>query len=242
VNPSASKIADVFACSYPFRPDVELVPDVTGPAAMTGNAIDELVTATMDGVAPSVAEACRRTGAVEVDVEARWPHLRDWMGANLAGAWSAQLWMIYDARTDRTRVVSRDIGRKTKRLPLEVSCIVDLMSQTGPDEATVYDVKTGKPSGAKPEQLATLALAASRWFGVSLVRTGFVFAHKDGVHVEPFSFSAEDLDDHAAKLETYLLEVPTSVPTPGDGCRWCRVKECAPGDAHRKRMGWRRKS
>lgn len=243
MNPSASKISDMMACAYPFRPDVELAPDETGPAGLIGHAIDSLVSAHVAGTDLTPQGAAAAHHADEREVVSRAVHLLPWLEENIhrSALWAAQLWLVWNARTDRAIVVSRDEGRRRKRQPLDLSSIADLAAQTGPDEATVYDVKSGKVSGARPEQLITIAVAARRWYGVSKVRTGFVFAHTDGVHVERFDFSPDDMDEHATRLETYLLEVPTARPTPGTACRFCRVVHCEPGDAHRRKMRWTRK-
>lgn len=238
MNPSASRAADLFACGVPFRTDVKLAPDVSGPPAKIGQAIDRLVTAFVDGEVLSPQEAAKLDAAPEEPVLARWPYLLEWLANNIVGTWLAQPWIVWNARTDRAELITEAEGRKSKRKPFEVSCKADLLSQTGPDEATVWDIKTGAPRGAKPEQLLTLAVGASRHFAVSKVKAGFVFAHEDGVSVQRFSFSAEDLDEHAVRYEAYLLEIPTAVPMPGNACRFCRVIGCDPGDEYRRRLGW----
>jgi hypothetical protein len=154
--------------------------------------------------------------------------------------WSAQLWLVWDARTDRVRATTREEARKTSRAPLEITSALDLVAQTGPDEATVWDVKSGKVAGAKAEQLLTSGVAVRRWFGVSTVKAGFVFAHEDKCFTVPCPMTSRDLDAHAWKLEATMLEVPEAIPTPGEACRFCRVAECGPGDEHRKVMRWRR--
>jgi hypothetical protein len=240
---SASKTAELFQCAYPFRPDVELTPDETGPAARIGNAIDALTVAFVEGAPLSAQEAARRAEADEAPVVARWVHLYPWLADNIQpGVWSAQLWLVWDARTDTTRATTRELARKISRGPLEITSVLDIVAQTGPDEVTLYDVKSGKVAGAKADQLLSNAVAARRYWGVNVVRSAFVFAHEDAAHRVPYEFSSADLDAHAFRLEASMLEVPESQPMPGEACRFCRVAECAPGDAHRKYMGWRRKS
>lgn len=240
---SGSNVADFFRCAYWARHDVELLPDDTGPAAFIGRAIDDLVTAYIDGEVLSAKEAADRHAVDNIGaVERRWSHLLPWLANYIAPPfWTAQLWLVWNADIDRTRATTREALMKEGRAPLEITAVADLIARTGPDEVTVWDVKSGKVAGAKVEQLLTLAVAARRWFGVNTVRAGFVFAHEEKCFPIPSDFSQADLDAHAWRLEASMLEVPEAVPTPGAACRFCRAKECADGEAFRKQMGWRRK-
>lgn len=235
---SASKVAEMFSCGYWARPDVELAPDETGPAARVGNAIDLLTTAFVDGEVLSAQEAARQAKAEESPVVERWSHLLPWLSNNVTGAWAPQLWLVWDAATDTTRATTRERAKKEGRGPLEISAVIDLVSQTGPDEVTLWDIKSGKVAGAKVEQLLTNAVAARRHYGVNRARVGFVFAHTDKCFPVKYEPTPEDLDAHAAKLHAYMLEVPEAQPTPGDACRFCRVVSCAPGDEYRRKMRW----
>lgn len=234
---SASKVWDMLQCAYPFRTDVELVPDVTGPAACDGNAIDELCVDWLSGGGPHVSDVCKKHGASLNRVYALWEQLRPWLDAHMDRMvpWAAQLWLAYDVSTGK----ARKSHRTDKKADTEISAISDFVGHIGPDYLRLDDVKTGKPLGAHVEQLLTNSVAAASFFGVSRVRSRFVFVSEHGVNIEPFEFGPDDLERHANLLHASILEVPESVPTVGNGCRWCRVKECKEGDAFRKRMKWR---
>lgn len=223
----------------PLRLDVDLAQDPKNQAAKDGDGVHLLSEKYVRGTPISVGEACKATGGKQDRVALLWENLIPWLDTlEPFSSWAAEAFYLYNPRTDRCRVSSRD---DKDRDEWEVPAIADLATQDGPNHATVWDIKTGNPSYVKESQLHTLAVAASRWFGVQHVAAGFLFVDERSTHEELRHFDDAKIDRHASYLESLLIYLPDATPKPCASCRWCLVKACPDGDAHRAHMGWRKK-
>ncbi len=237
---SASNVHAFLDCAVPFRLDVALVPDPPGPKANDGKALHRAFELQIKDpeMAPDLRAICASFDADHDRVLSLWMPLLDWLDRQPETKhWAAEMKMLWNARTDTTRVVPNEQS-DDDRAPFEVPAIADAIVHDSANHVTLYDVKTGKPQYAKPHQLAVCAVAASRHYDVTNVTGVFLFVDPKGVHEECHDFDEEAISRWAAQVEANLLYLPESTPEPGESCRFCRVKECQPGEALRKRMKW----
>lgn len=222
---SASKVGDLWSCAYQFRDGLDLLPDDTNEAALTGTLVHKMIECYLDGVcdepivAGANAERARR-------IFARW---RDWWesGEHQGLPWQTEVPYAISLRTGEGRRLPSDGQRDYSQAKRdEIPGTGDLVALTD-DAVVVWDVKTtSRPEytteAKRNKQLLTLGLAASRAHGRDKARVGLNFANEFDTRLESAEFDALDLDLFEEDLRAKVASIPTSEPTPGPHCRFCR--------------------
>lgn len=136
--------------------------------------------------------------------------------------------LLYNAELDIAKACETGEGERDylgvckDSLPMRL----DLVRFDGVD-LTVVDIKTGSKPNTEPArtnlQLATQAVAASRFYGVKSVTVGLAFPMKTKLHEDYWVLGEEDLDSHAGKLRRMLRTIPEAQPIKGDKCRRCPI-------------------
>lgn len=213
------------ACAYWARADVVCPSRPVGLPAVYGtetHAHVEHVQRLRMGQAPMGTAG----GVLLTDHEAEvWPMVRQ---ANayletLDVPTHVEIPIIYNAETDRARLAEMDGPRGYRDVgPMDIPTTLDLLWVGDEDSLDVVDLKTGQERHAHPEQLDLQALAASRLFGKTHARVGFLFARKTKV-IPP---KWRELDEDALAGEAFLAasvmrSLPMAQPQPGAHCWTC---------------------
>jgi hypothetical protein len=218
---SGSKYHLALLCAYPFRPDVVWPDRPAGTSAKVGNATHAIVEV---GQRRRIERNPYLADPV-VDCE-----LEAYPLARRANAWldevsvprAVEVAIIYDAATDTARLAPSGGHREYGALgPMEIPTTLDLV-WTDAEEVTVRDLKTGQKRYAHVEQLYIQALAASRLYGLSRAKVGFLWARKTKCEAD----SLEDLGPGELEAESWraasvMRRLPVAQPEPGDHCFSC---------------------
>ncbi len=217
-NLSASKVDLALHCSYFARPDVLLPERPSGPSAVRGNTVHKASDCYHKGL--PMPEFHGDTGAL-------WLTLKGWIDGQ-APFTHSEIALLLDVENDTAALC--EVGELGERDYLGVTALkipmrLDLVRWDGVT-LDVVDLKTGARKNVSPEaenvQLATMGLAAARYFGAAQVRVGLVFPLKTRVHAPEWHvLDADALDLHAGKLHRLLRGLPTSEPMKGDHCWSC---------------------
>lgn len=219
---SASKIDLAMWCTYWARSDVTHPARPMGAPALRGTAVHK-------------ASDCYFHGSplprMDEDAMALWGSLKEWL-RSMPPFTHSELALLYDAERDSAHICEtgedeRDyLGVTGVKLPMRL----DLIRYEGGivRQVHIVDIKTGSRSNTSPAhenmQLATQAIAASRYYGVESVKVGLVFPMKTKVHPpEWHTLDADALDEHAGKLHRVLKTIPDSVPVKGQHCWRCPI-------------------
>lgn len=220
---SASKTSLALACQWWLRPEVELAPDVPGPAAERGTQIHAWADAYVKGRIFQVPGS-----------DTAWWHLRKWLDGfvKLYPRVDAERAFAYSTRTGEARELDtfeqhRAYGQME---PDEIPGSADLIAHG--QTLTVVDIKTGKRKNTEPasenKQMRTLGLMAARAHGVESVHVGLVFVNETGVEEDWTELDDLDLDVHGARLKAALDGAATALPVLGKHCKYCRAKHGCP--------------
>ncbi len=211
-------------CAYGFRPDVEVVERPVGKSAEVGTETHSFVESSLAGHDMSslfFGEDATRIGTQAVTWLATQPKHT-----------ACEIKLVYHAVNDTARIVDdasypgpRNYGPLANE---EIPVTLDLVWVES-DSVTVRDLKTGKKENAHREQLLVQALAASRFYGKSKARIGFLFARKTKVDPTPL----EDLDETALdeaswEVARVLLGTATARPMRGQHCWFCDARPVCP--------------
>ncbi len=218
---SASKLDLAFLCQYSFRGDVDVPDRPSGEKAIRGTAVH---------LASECFHHGRALPMLDEEGAALWRSLKGWLETTPKYNHS-ELALLYDAETDTATRCEMGAGPRDykgvgpMRLPMRLDLVRERMDD---DEIWIVDVKTGSRSNAAPAatnpQLATQAVAASRYFGVNRANVGLVFPMKTKVHVPEWHLIDGDaLDEHAGKIHRVLQMIPDSKPFVGDHCYRCNL-------------------
>lgn len=216
---SMSRIGLAHECSYWARNDLEYSESPSGRAARIGSLVHLFAEALVTG---------RNVKAENVDLEelaeARgimtgpfraWIEGRKWR--------SCEEGLRYDASADRAEVgPRRGEPRYDDHGPMVLKGTLDLVADNEDGSLDVIDIKTGQKQHTNVDQLYAQAVAASRRYGVTTVRVGFVFPRKtkcDAPEME--TLDADRLDEEAGRIRRTLRLLPTSGPEPGKHCWKC---------------------
>lgn len=223
---SASKSALLFACAYPFRPEVETDDRAPGIPAIIGSAVQCRVTAVIrsepDPGLPDTLQGQDRERAERLSERAI-----AWTKANQRIGWRSEVKLAWSPSTDIARELPPSFdaeGKETLRdysaaKGDEVCGSTDVLTMAG-DAVEVVDVKTGStPLESYVPQVRTLTLMGARRFGVSRGRWRLVKIHEDA---EPEELTGEldsfDLDVIAGDLAERRAAIATAEPNVGPAC------------------------
>ncbi len=220
---SGSKTDLAFLCQFWMRPDVEHLPRPMGLPALRGVNVHRASDRYHNGISTD--------DGLNDEEKALWSSLAIWLAKERPFTHS-ELPLLYDAENDTATLCA--IGTEGERDYLGVTAMrvpvrLDLLRfDDDRGELWIVDIKTGAKANSSPapenDQLATQAVAASRYFGVDMAKVGLVFPMKTKVH-EPawHTLDADALDVHAGKLHRALKVVPQSEPTRGSWCWRCPI-------------------
>lgn len=149
--------------------------------------------------------------------------------------------MVYDAATDKARIVGEDIGRQYGDLgPFEIPCTTDLLGRID-DAVYVGDVKLGHGdvTPAKDnQQLAFGALAASRALGlddavVEVLRAPNGRVWRDRATLDMFDLAdmaarVRDLFERVAVQQSLIAKGQAPDVKEGSWCKYCPAQPACP--------------
>lgn len=223
---SGSKADLSLCCAYWARPEVVHQPRPLGAPARRGNTVHAASDADHKGIpGPEHHD----------DTEALWLTLKAWIDAEVAAGRlfsDSEIPLLYDTEKDVASLC--EIGELGPRDYLGVTAMkmpmrLDLVRVDRADGCVyVLDIKTGSRSGTASAhenvQLATMGLAAARFYGVPRANVGLIFPMKTKVHPpEWHELDAEALDLHAGRLHRVLRQLPLAEPNRGDWCWRCPI-------------------
>lgn len=225
---SASRVGDLFLCSWQFREGIDLLADETNEAAATGTYLHSLIECEINGVCDPPAVPDRANVDRALRIFDKW---RAWWDVGGHGDldWRTEVPVAISLTTGIGRELpssgQRDYSAAT---PDEVPGTIDLFAVT-PDSVVVWDIKTTlRPEytteAPANKQLLTLALAAARAHDRERAEVALLFANEFDVRLERAEFDALDLLTHESELRSAVRGIPTSVPRSGDHCRFCLAR------------------
>lgn len=232
---SASRSDALWECAYQFKPGLALMWDAPSVGGATGTGFHAVAEAHNDGVDPQsvalppLADATRVWRMFDLWRE-WWPSYRPGM------AWETEVPFAYSLTTGKGRRLPM-LGQRNYRSAArdELPGTADVFTLER-DHAIILDWKTGKPQYITParesRQLMTLALAATRAHNVDSATVVIVpVSDMAPPHADEHHVDALDLDLYEDELRAKVASIPTSKPTPGEHCRFCRHRhlcEAAP--------------
>jgi len=251
LNPSASKVDLLFACTYPFGKTLKR--EVVGERTRFGSAFHEVMEGIKPGCLPSKSTTKRIAEKWAVDreeLESRIyeasPVIAKWLsGGNMwgldfvAAGIETEISIAVDPRTHEARFLPDGPGEHHDypgRQPGEVPGTADVVStMVHPESAglktlLVLDHKSGwnVAQGWQPQtpaesgQLRTLALALAELYQVDQVIVAFFHVPLEGQPtVYADLLTREDLESHRKALKSALGNVGSDWLRPGPWCPLC---------------------
>lgn len=229
---SASATDNALACAYSLRPELTREPDVSGVGALTGTAFHALAEAYIMGRQPDPMPAGADVARARRMFDLWYPWWDDY-SERVGGAWSAELPFAISTRTGEARVIKSAKHRDyTGAADHEVPGTVDAFTLLS-DRVVLVDWKTGSPKWITPAkesgQMRTLALAAMRFYDVAFATVVIVpVSDLAPPTADEYGIDLLDSDLHELRLRRVVESIPTSVPTPGEHCRFCKVRGSCP--------------
>lgn len=166
--------------------------------------------------------------ALDADGAAYWATLKGWLDTR-SPATHVELPLLYDTENDTADLC--EVGENAHDYlnvgPMDIPMRLDL-AWTGDDlHPAIVDIKTGSRSNVSPAaenlQLATQALAFSRYWNSERIDVGLVFPLKTKIHEDWHTLDADALDAHAGLLHKRLKMLPTAEPVRGPHCWRCPI-------------------
>jgi hypothetical protein len=230
IRPTASKLALLEACAFPFRPELDIVEEPVGVGALTGTGLHLLIDAAIE----EKPEPAIPDGADAEAVQQMFAMWKAWW-ATFAGTlwWRAEVPVAIDLETGRGRILpSKGHRDYSDASPTEIPGTADVVGLDG-DMLHVGDWKSGHPDyleeAITSRQLLGLVLPLYRSVpGVKRARAFIAHVAPDGVRIDSAIFDELDLDAGEAELREQVAAIPTSTPAPGAHCRWCPARALCP--------------
>lgn len=235
---SASKSALLFACAYPFRPEVETDARAAGIPAVIGSAVQARITAIIRSEPlpdlPAELQGQDRERAERLSLRAI-----EWTGKNIRIGWRSEVKLAWSPSTDIARELPPSFDAEGKEILRDYSAAkgdeicgsTDVLTMAG-DAVEVVDVKTGStPLESYVPQVRTLTLMGARRFGVSRGRWRLVKIHEDA-EAEEISGELDsfELDVIAGELAERRAAIATAEPNVGPACvdLYCDARVACP--------------
>lgn len=223
---SASRTDALFDCAYAFRPGLPLLRDEPTVGGATGTGFHAVAEAHQDGrdvstvELPPLADRSRVDRMYELWCE-WWPNYRP------GTEWETEVPFAYSLTTGKGRRLPM-LGQRNYRSAArdEIPGTADVVALE-PERVILADYKTGKADYITParesRQLKTLALAATRAHNVDHATVVIVpVSDLAPPYADEHELDALDLDLYEEELRDRVASIPTSNPTPGEHCRFCR--------------------
>jgi hypothetical protein len=221
---SASRIGLLEKCGWWATQDAPEHTESRSPAAAHGTLVHQLVHDLWS----------RRTVLADDSSAFKQAHkVLEWLLKNAPHTALSEVAMVYDVEGDST-VHLPDKGHRAYPdvTATQVPGTADVMwLDAAAERAVVLDIKTGyhvDPVDQSP-QLETLALAASRLYGVEQAMVGYIRVNDTDVWGEWHALSALDLDARRNLLARRLSIIQDKPkPEAGAHCAWCPARTVCP--------------
>ncbi len=241
---SASRTDALWACAYQFRPGLAMLRDEPSVGGLTGTLFHSMAEAHNDG--RDVTELSL-PGADETRAQRMFEQFAPWWSTYRHGTeWISEMPFAYSLTTGEGRRLP-PMGQRnySEAKPDEIPGTADAVALEQ-DRVVVVDYKTGSARYVTPanksKQLLTLALAATRSYGVDRATVVIVtVSDLAPPNADEHEVDALDLDMFEDELRAKVAGIPTSAPVAGEHCRFCRHRhECPAAPAKYRNEGRRR--